>query len=323
VGGGDIWAIAQGALDQGRLPVDDNGVYFVLTSADVDMHDGFCSSFCGWHTYAGYQGHSIKYAFVGDSTRCNGSCGTTGVTPNGDAAADDMASIVYHELSETVTDPLLNAWGDSAGENADKCAWQFGAQYQAGHGGNANVRLGSRDFLLQENWVNAGGGSCTLSYDGGGGGGSGISPSAWYRVVNANSGKCIDETGWSTDNGTPLEQWDCLGTQENQQWQFAPTDSGYYNVHPRNGSWLGWDVTGGPGATDAGVQVQLWGVGGSGGANQQWMPVDLGGGRYQFVARHSGRCLDVPWSGTDSGIVLQQWDCNGTGAQSFLLQQVN
>ncbi len=43
-------------------------------------------------------------------------------------------------------------------ENGDKCAWQWGSTYTAANGARANVRLGSRDFLLQTNWVNAGGG---------------------------------------------------------------------------------------------------------------------------------------------------------------------
>jgi Ricin-type beta-trefoil lectin domain-like len=44
-----------------------------------------------------------------------------------------------------------------------------------------------------------------------------------------------------------------------------------------------------------------------------------GGGYYKFVARHSGTCLDVPWAAIDNGVLLQQADCNGNTAQSFLL----
>ena len=40
-----------------------------------------------------------------------------------------MVSIIAHELEETTTDPDVSAgWFDSKGaENADKCAWTFGA----------------------------------------------------------------------------------------------------------------------------------------------------------------------------------------------------
>lgn len=151
-----------------------------------------------------------------------------------------------------------------------------------------------------------------------GGGGGGISPTAWYTVQNQNSSMCVDQAGWGTANGTHVIQWPChLGY--NQQWQFRPTDSGYYNVVPRTAEYLTWDVTGGAGATGNGVKVQLWSFGGSGGPNQQWKPESLGGGNWRFRARHSNRCLDVPGSSTAAGVQLQQWNCNGTGAQSFHL----
>jgi hypothetical protein len=161
--GGDIWTIVTSALSSGQLPVDGNGVYFVLTSGDVDLTDGFCTQFCGWHTAGSFNNTDIKFAFVGNPSRCNGSCGGLGTTPNGNAGADDMASIMFHELSETVTDPLINAWGDGNGENGDKCAWNFGSTYASGNGSPANAHLGNRDFLMQQMWANTGGGFCAQS----------------------------------------------------------------------------------------------------------------------------------------------------------------
>ncbi len=74
-----------------------------------------------------------------------------------------MASIIAHELEEAVTDPDLNAWYDHRGaENADKCAWTFGSTYTA-NGAYANMQLGSRNYLIQQQWVNASGGFCALS----------------------------------------------------------------------------------------------------------------------------------------------------------------
>jgi hypothetical protein len=75
-----------------------------------------------------------------------------------------MASIIAHELEETATDPDLNAWYDQRGaENADKCAWTFGSTYAAS-GALANMKLGTRDYLIQQNWVNASGGFCAKSW---------------------------------------------------------------------------------------------------------------------------------------------------------------
>ncbi len=148
---------------------------------------------------------------------------------------------------------------------------------------------------------------------------TGIDPTFWYNVINQRSAACVDDYGWGASNGAAVVQWACGNGQFNQQWQFQPTDSGYYRVMVRYAPWLGWDVMGGPGATGTGTKVHLWSVGSPAGTNQQWRPVDLGGGYFRFVARHSGKCLDVPGASTANGVQLQQWDCNGTGAQAFRL----
>jgi hypothetical protein len=55
-----IYNIVFDALSSGSLPIDESGVYYVLTSSDVRQFDspnyGFCTSgsssgYCGWHTY--------------------------------------------------------------------------------------------------------------------------------------------------------------------------------------------------------------------------------------------------------------------------------
>jgi glucosylceramidase len=65
--------------------------------------------------------------------------------------------------------------------------------------------------------------------------------------------------------------------------------------------------------------VHLWTYGG--GTNQQWQAVPLGGGSYRFVARNSGKCLDVRDVSTADGAALQQWTCTGGPAQAFRLVQ--
>jgi hypothetical protein len=161
----DIQTIVSSAITGGKLPKDTNGIYFVLTSADVNETSGFCNQYCGWHTNATIGGSDIKYAFVGNPDRCPSSCEQQTTGPNGNAGADGMASIIAHESEEATTDPDLNAWYDRRGaENADKCAWTFGAEYTVSNGASANMRLGSRDFLIQQNWVNASGGYCAKSF---------------------------------------------------------------------------------------------------------------------------------------------------------------
>jgi hypothetical protein len=160
-----IQSIVSNSITTGALPNDTNGVYFVLTSAEVTASSGFCTQYCGWHTHASIAGSDIKFAFIGNPDRCPASCAAQTVGPNGNAGADGMASIIAHELEEAASDPDLNAWYDRRGyENADKCAWTFGTVYTAANGAAANMPLGSRDFLIQRNWVNASGGFCAQSF---------------------------------------------------------------------------------------------------------------------------------------------------------------
>ncbi len=150
-----------------------------------------------------------------------------------------------------------------------------------------------------------------------------ISTAGWYNILNTNSGLCVDALNWGSLDGTVVDQYTCGGAQTNQEWQFQPTDSGYYQIVNRNaltqtGHNLIWEVAGGSYATANQVAIELWSYGG--GTNQQWMPVSLGNGAYKFIARNSSKCLDVPGASSKVLTGLQQYDCNGTGAQSYTLQ---
>jgi len=162
----DIAAIVASAITGKRLPKDANGVYFVITAPDVDETSGFCTDYCGWHTSGKLSGTDIKYAFIGGISRCPNICSANRFhSANNNVGADAMASVIAHELSEAVTDPDLNAWYDDTGmENADKCAFTFGHVNLAPNGSGTNVHWGSRDLLIQQNWINAGGGSCAVAY---------------------------------------------------------------------------------------------------------------------------------------------------------------
>ena len=80
----------------------------------------------------------------------------------------------------------------------------------------------------------------------------------------------------------------------------------------------GWDVT--DVSTADGALIQVWNY--VGGTNQQWQPVAEANGRYHFVNRYSGKCLDIPAASTADSVQLQQFACNGTTAQSFTLNPV-
>ncbi len=162
---GLINAVAN-ALNIGAFPIDRNGIYFVLTSSDVDENEPslqFCSQICGFHTSASIFANDIKYAFVGNPNRClatNNSCLVNSPSPNNNGGADAMASIMAHELNETVTDPDLNAWFhlSTAGEVGDLCSpfvAGYPGEFAVSNGAIANIALGARFYLIQSNYVNA------------------------------------------------------------------------------------------------------------------------------------------------------------------------
>jgi hypothetical protein len=166
----NIQSIVSAAIPTLSGTPDPNAVYFVLTSSDVQETSGFCTQYCGWHNHATISGVSVKFSFVGNPDQCPSGCAPF-ASANNNVGADGMASVIAHELEEAASDPELNAWSDRRGaENADKCAWTFGTEYTTPNGGLANMKLGARDFLIQQNWVNAknattgANGYCDLKY---------------------------------------------------------------------------------------------------------------------------------------------------------------
>jgi hypothetical protein len=151
---------------------------------------------------------------------------------------------------------------------------------------------------------------------------TGINTSAWYEVVNQNSGLCASAAGGGTANGTAVQQLACTGATS-QLWQFVPVASGEYEVLNDNAQSAGesWNITGGVSATASGDLLQIWSYGGTGNTNALFAATQQSNGSYNFVADNSGLCIDTPGASTASGVQLQQYTCNGTSAQAFNLVQ--
>ncbi|HEV2749115.1 MAG TPA: hypothetical protein VGV12_01180 [Gemmatimonadales bacterium] len=148
----------------GKLTYDPNTLYVVFSDQLVNLGGEFGIVYCAYHGNFTWNGNDVKYAAMPhdiDFPDCNALNGS----PNNDPAADAEVNTLGHETEETNTDEDLNAWYDASGnENADKCAWTFGSTYTTANGATANMNLGGRNFLIQQNWVNANGGSCKLSW---------------------------------------------------------------------------------------------------------------------------------------------------------------
>lgn len=175
----DIQGVVSQQLASGSLPLDTAGIYVVLASSDVTDIYPNSNTYCTppfappHHGVGSFSGTLFKYAFIGNPARCPTIAasqffvpgGSTLMSPNDDIYADAIASTLAHALSIVVSNPTGTAWFDRYGlENATKCQGKFGETYPSANGSPANMRLGQRDYLIQQNWVNVRRGYCGLSY---------------------------------------------------------------------------------------------------------------------------------------------------------------
>jgi hypothetical protein len=114
------------------------------------------------------------------------------------------------------------------------------------------------------------------------------------------AGKCIDDAGASTDNGTAIQVFACNGTAA-QSWAWN-SDGGTLRAL---GKCL--DVTGG--ATANGTPLQLWDCNGTGAQEWRWRQ------QTRLVNPQSGRCLNVAGGSVVDGARLQISDCDDTAGQ--------
>ncbi|HTJ41621.1 MAG TPA: FG-GAP-like repeat-containing protein [Kofleriaceae bacterium] len=189
----EIGDVIDSAISAGKLPKDQNGIYWFLPDSDVAPGTGletFCSQACGNHPRHTNGTTTIHAAFAINPNYCD-SIGYTGcdfnggsLSPNDQPAHDAMVQVMWHETEEALTDPDGQGyWVDSVKadgtaktkETADQCeggftedtlahgevgAVQVDLDYTADNGAIANTHLGSRDYLLQPMWQNADRGGC-------------------------------------------------------------------------------------------------------------------------------------------------------------------
>jgi GH25 family lysozyme M1 (1,4-beta-N-acetylmuramidase) len=124
------------------------------------------------------------------------------------------------------------------------------------------------------------------------------------RVVLANGGKCLDDTGGSTANGNKTQIWTCNGGTA-QKWTVV--QDGTVRV-------LGKCLAVSGGGTANGTSVLLWSCK-PGDGSQRWQVGTDG----ELVNPKSGKCLDDPYSRTANGTKLDIWSCNGGSNQHWTL----
>ncbi len=169
--GSFVTTLLHNAVAGGHLPSDGNGIYLLTVSPDVKLPKNV---WCAYHSHstAIVTGVDIKYALAADPpasilSSCSGNLATYHDTtsPNGDVGMDEVVDSLIHELSETVTDPDINAWYTSGGQEVgDLCNFIYGVTFLAPNGSHANHTFGTRNYLAQEIWSMENPVACVLSH---------------------------------------------------------------------------------------------------------------------------------------------------------------
>ncbi|MCR6705173.1 MAG: endo-1,4-beta-xylanase [Cellulomonas sp.] len=151
------------------------------------------------------------------------------------------------------------------------------------------------------------------SNNGGGGDGS-IDTSAWYVLLNRNSGKALDVYNLATNDGARITQWS-RNNGNQQQWQFVSTGDGYYEIRSRL-SGKNLDVY--AKSTADGAAIVQWSD--NNGTNQQWRAT-VSGGYATLISRLSGKALEVQGASTADGANIVQYSSwNGANQQWQLVK---
>ncbi|WP_416900984.1 RICIN domain-containing protein [Micromonospora echinospora] len=140
-----------------------------------------------------------------------------------------------------------------------------------------------------------------------------IDTGAHYVLVSRHSGKVVDVANYSTSDGAPIHQWTRTDTH-NQQWQFVPTDNGYYQLRSRQSGKVLQIANAQDGAT-------LTQEAPSADTRQHFGVTDSADGHVRLVNRHSRKALDVwEWSTDNGGRISQFTDLDGWNQQWQLVK---
>ncbi|WP_433385935.1 non-reducing end alpha-L-arabinofuranosidase family hydrolase [Micromonospora sp. KLBMP9576] len=142
-----------------------------------------------------------------------------------------------------------------------------------------------------------------------------VDTSAWYVLVNRNSGKALDVYNLATNDGARITQW-ARNDGNQQQWQFVDSGGGYYRLKSRHSGKV-LDVFNY--STANGASIVQWTDGN--GTNQQFRLADSADGHVRLINRNSNKVVEVQGGSTaDGGNIVQYDDWNGNNQQWQLVR---
>ena len=139
----------------------------------------------------------------------------------------------------------------------------------------------------------------------------------YYEIVSVKSGKALDVSNARCGNGAVVQQWTRNGTKA-QRWRIEASN-GYVRIVSALSSSYVLDLSGAN--TASGTRIQLWQ--GNGTKAQLWRLAEqsevVSSGFYTIKNQGSGKVLDISGGAYGDGGNLQQYNANGTLAQTFFL----
>ncbi len=135
-----------------------------------------------------------------------------------------------------------------------------------------------------------------------------------YYIVSESSGKVLDVSGYSSEDGAKVHQWENLSSY-NQQWDVTDLGNAIWSIRPAH-SKKSLDVSGW--SKNDGTAIHQWSY--TGYVNQQWKIHDAGSS-FKIASAYSNLLITV--DGTDNGSGIYQSADKSSSSQRWYFNPVN
>ena len=256
-----------------------------------------------WIIEKGIEGYKIKSKLNGWYLNLENGVGANGENVNIEEGADVLTQeFLIERIDEDGTETILNGTTNKIiTKLSGRAVGEDGGRLENG----ANINLWDYIRVNQQRFK--------FIYN----------EAGYYIIINENSGKLLDVVGSGSESGTPVDQWEDNGGNDNQKWIIKDVGNGYYNIISKlNGLYL---TVGGSGANCDLMYVENP----TGGDNQKFQITESGvpqgekiveEGTYKIVlANAPTQSLTVENGSTEDGANVHIWEYKNNPQQQFEL----